>query len=305
MKMKKLILILWATFGCGFFVTVAAQTTVASNEAMGSLRVERDPVLLSMGGAGSAMTVSSQAWAAFGNPAAAAFSKKKVEAGVSYASWAPQYAAAKNLAAGVTGHLKEKVALSLGFARQGYPGLDDDPSSVFKPSDLLIRAGVGYAVSESFSLGVTAGYIQQALLSDYSLSAFSLSAMAQYCVAGVNIAAGLSNLGGMVGYSPLPSSVKLAADYDLAFGESRVDLALDTDYYFSGNYSVAAGVNGSIGGVGFLRAGYRFASPGAAVPGYLGLGAGVALAGFTLDLSYLTASTSLGGTWMAGLGYRF
>ena len=305
MKMKKPIMILLAALSCGFATTLSAQTTLGVNEAMGSLRVDRDPVVLSMAGAGSAMTASSQAWAAFGNPAAAAFSTKKVEAGVSYASWAPQYAAAKNVAAGVTGHVKDKFALSLGFARQGYPGLDDDPSSVFKPSDLLLRAGAGIAVSESFALGVTAGYVKQALLSDYSLSAFSVSALAEYCVAGVNVAAGLSNLGGKVGESPLPSSVKLAASYGLSFGESGVDLALDTDYYFSGNYSFAAGANACIGGVGFLRAGYRFASPNAAVPGYLGLGAGLSLAGVTLDLSYLAASTSLGGTWMAGLGYRF
>jgi len=305
MKMKKLLILLCAALGCGFVPSLRGQTTLGTNEAMGALRVERDPVLLSLGGAGSALTSTSQAWAAFGNPAAAVFAPKKVEAALSYASWSPQYAAAKNIAAGVTGHVKETVALSLGFARQGYPGLDDDPSSAFKPSDLLIRAGVGFSLSESLSLGLNAGLVKEALLSDYALSAFSVSAMAQYCAGGVNVAAGLSNLGGKVGESPLPTSAKLAAAYGLRFGESGVDFALDTDYYFSGNYSVAAGVNGSIGGVGFLRAGYRYASPNAVVPSYLGLGAGVSIAGFTLDLSYLAASTSLGGSWMAGLGYRF
>lgn len=291
---------------CGFALSAAAQETgVGATEAMGSLCIPRDPVVVSMAGAGSAMTVSNQAWAAFGNPAAAAFSPRTVEGAVSYASWSPKYAAAKNIAAGVTGHIKQKVALSLGFAHQGYPGMDEEPSSVFKPSDLLIRAGAGIACSESFALGLTAGYIKEALLSDYSLSAFSVSAMGQYHAGALDLAAGITNLGGKVGTYSLPMSVKLAAAYGLTFGESSVHAALDGDYYFSGNYAVAVGVNGCIGGIGFLRAGYRFASPNAAVPGYLGLGAGLALAGFTLDLSYLAASTPLGGTWMAGLGYRF
>ena len=304
--MKKFVLILLAALGCGLASTAAAQETMAgANEAMGALRVGRDPVVVSMAGAGSAMISSTHAWAAFGNPAAAAFSEKKLEAGLSYAGWAPQYVRSQNLAAGVTGHLKDKVALSLGFARQGYPGLEDDPSSSFKPSDLLIRAGVGFRLSQSLSMGLTAGYMKEALLSDYSLSAFSVSAMAQYCVAGLNVAAGLNHLGGKVGTSSLPMSAKLAADYRMAFGDSAVDVALDGDYYFSGNYSVAAGVNGCIGGIGFVRAGYCYASPNAVIPSHLGLGAGLKLAGFSLDLSYLTASASIGGTWMVGLGYGF
>lgn len=308
MLMKKIILfpLLLIALTCGFASQAVAQTTVGATEAMGSLRIARDPVLLSMAGAGSAMTASNQAWAAFGNPAAAAFSTKKLEAGFSYAGWAPHYASAQNLAAGLSGHVNEKFALTLGFARQGYPGLDFETASAFKPSDLLIRAGVGVAFTESLAVGLTAGYMKEALLSDYSLSAFSVSALAQYRVAGLSVVAGVEHLGGKVGdgYS-LPSSVKLAAAYCLSFGESGLDVAMDGDYYFSGNYGVSLGLNGCIGGIGFLRAGYRFASPGAVIPSHLGLGAGVALAGFNLDFTYLTASESLGGTWMVGLGYRF
>ena len=36
-----------------------------------------------------------------------------------------------------------------------------------------------------------------------------------------------------------------------------------------------------------------------------GLGAGFAWHGISLDVSYLTASETIGGSWMAGLGYRF
>ena len=300
----------------------AAQDAAGANEAMGSLRVDRDPVLLSMAGAGFAMTSSNQAYAAFGNPAAAAISPKKLEAGVSYGSWAPKYAAGSQISAGVTGHVKKSVALSLGFSRTGYPGLDFEPASAFKPSDLVVRAGVGFAVSESFDLmaraglgfavsesfgiGFTAGYAKEALLSDYSLSAFSVSALAQYRIAGLNLAGGIVHLGGKVASAyPLPSSAKLAADYGFEFGNSNLHVALDGDYYFSGNYSVALGLNAGIGGIGFVRGGYRLASANAAIPSGLGLGAGFAWHGISLDVSFVTASETVGGSWMAGLGYRF
>ena len=161
--MKRSVLSLFlAGFLCLPALPAAAQDAAGANEAMGSLRVDRDPVLLSMAGAGFAMTSSNQAYAAFGNPAAAAFSPQKLEAGVSYGSWAPKYAAGSQISAGVTGHVKKSVALSLGFSRTGYPGLDFEPASAFKPSDLMVRAGLGFAVSESFGIGFTAGYAKEA-----------------------------------------------------------------------------------------------------------------------------------------------
>ena len=283
-----------------------AQVSAGGNEAFGALRVDRDPVRMGMAGAGSSLTTQNQAFASFGNPAAAAFSSSKVEAGLSYASWSPHYAGAGNIASGVTGHVTENVALSVGFARQGYPGLDFETASAFKPSDMLLRVGAGIAFSESFALGVTAGYAKEALMSDYSLSAFSVTAMAQYRVAGLNVAAGVEHLGGKVGEGyPLPSSLKLAADYGLDFENLGLRIAFDGDYYFSGNYSVAAGLDLGIGGAGFLRGGYRFASAGAAIPSCLGLGGGARFAGFELDFAFLMVSESLSGSWMAGVSYRF
>ena len=284
----------------------AAQTEAGANEAMGSLRIDSDPVLLSMAGAGFAMTSSSQAYAAFANPAAAAFSPDKLDAGLSYGAWSPHYAAANHVTAGITGHVKENVALTLGFSRLGYPGLGFEPASVFRPSDLSIRAGVGFGISESFAIGFTAGYAKEALLSDYSISAISVSALAQYHMEGLNVVGGLVHLGGKVADAyPLPSSAKLATDYEVDFGSANLHIAVDGDYYFSGNYSVALGLNCGIGGIGFVRGGYRIASESAAIPSGLGLGAGVAWHGFSLDVSFLTASETLGGSWMAGLGYRF
>ena len=288
------------------FLPLRAQVSAGGNEAFGVLRVDRDPVRMGMAGAGESLTVQNQAFASFANPAAAAFASSKVDAALSYASWSPHYAGAGNIASGVTGHVKDNLSLSVGFARQGYPGLDFESASAFKPSDVMIRVGAGFAVSESFALGVTAGYAQEALMSDYTLSAFSVSAMAQYRMEDLNVAAGVAHLGSKVGEDyPIPSSLKLAADYGLDFENLGLRIAVDGDYYFSGNYSVAAGLDLGIAGAGFLRGGYRFASPGAAIPSCLGLGGGVHFAGFELDFAFLTASESLSGSWMAGVSYRF
>ena len=98
--MKRSVLSLFlAGFLCLPALPAAAQNAAGANEAMGSLRVDRDPVLLAMAGAGFAMTSSNQAYAAFGNPAAAAFSPQKLEVGVSYGSWAPKYAAGSQISA--------------------------------------------------------------------------------------------------------------------------------------------------------------------------------------------------------------
>ena len=295
---------------CLSALSVRGQVSVGSTEVLGSLRMDRNPVLLSMAGAGSTVTEVNQAFAAFGNPAAAALAPTRVEAGVSYASWMPQYLSGKSLAAGVTAHPVESFALSLGASRLSYPSIELDGAS-FDPSDLQLGVGAGLAVSRELSLGVAVNYVKQALLEDYSLSGLSVSAMAQYCLGAGNVAVGLAHLGGKVGSEdgsdfPLPTSVKLAGDYSFAFGEDfSLQCAVDGDYYFSGNYSVAAGLNLGLAGIGFLRGGYRFASKQAVLPSCLGLGAGVRFAGVTLDLAYLTASETLSGTWMVGIGYRF
>ena len=285
--------------------SLSAQGSV---EAMGGLRIDRNPAGFALAGAGSSSTAFNMAYAAFSNPAASAFVPKRVEAAVSYASWAPSYLTSRNFAAGVTGRPVESLSLSVGFARQGYDPLAEGAS--FAPSDLLLGAGAGFAFSSSWSAGLTVNYMKQSLLEDYSLTGLGVSVLVQYHASDFNVAAGIVDLGGKVqsesgsSYS-LPTSLKLAADYTLTFGKHSLQLALDGDYFFSGNYAAALGLDLNLGGIGHFRSGYRFASPFAVLPSGLGLGAGLSLYGVTLDLGYMTASKTLSGTWMAGLGYRF
>ena len=77
------------------------------------------------------------------------------------------------------------------------------------------------------------------------------------------------------------------------------------DYYLSGNWSAAAGLEASFLNLVQLRAGYRFSSSNAVIPSHLALGAGLSLGPARVSLSYLTASEYLGGTLLFGLGVGF
>jgi hypothetical protein len=127
---------------------------------------------------------------------------------------------------------------------------------------------------------------------------------------GFNVAAGVANLGSGVtsakgNVSKLPSSARLAASYELPVGPGTLAAALDADYYFSGKLGVSAGVHYGFKDLVFVRAGYRYATAGAAFPSHLALGLGVKWKGVGLDVSYLTANAQIGNSLCAGLSYRF
>ena len=105
--------------------------------------------------------------------------------------------------------------------------------------------------------------------------------------------------------SKLPSSARLAASYELPVGPGTLAAALDADYYFSGKLGVSAGVHYGFKDLVFVRAGYRYATAGAAFPSHLALGLGVKWKGIGLDVSYLTANAQIGNSLCAGLSYRF
>jgi len=135
--------------------------------------------------------------------------------------------------------------------------------------------------------------------------------MAEYSGKSTHAALGVLRLGGKIvsdggsEYS-LPTSVRLAADQSFSFGgDTGITLAVDGDYFLSGNYSVAAGARLVIAGMAFLRAGYRYSSDNAVIPTHLALGGGVRLFGSTLDIAYIVSGTTLSGTLAAGLGVRF
>ena len=124
------------------------------------------------------------------------------------------------------------------------------------------------------------------------------------------MAAGVANFGSGVKSesgqaSPLPSSARLAASYELALGPGTLGAALDADYYFAGKFGVSAGLQYGLWDMIYARAGYRYASQGAVYPSHLALGLGFRWKWLCLDVYYLTANAQLGGSLGAGLSIRF
>lgn len=297
-----------------FLPSVAlAQETVPANEVFPFLAQPRSVALEGMAGTGSASTSASAATAAFDNPAMLAFAPAKLDAAISYGRWAPasQNTLSNNLGAGVAVRLGRRFAISAGAVMQLRPQQDFGAAyGVYSPKDLMVGLAASLAFSEHVSLGVNGRYVRQQLMADYAIGTAVFSAMLQYHLKGLNVAAGVANFGSGVkaengNTAPLPASARLAASYEFQLGSSSLAAALDADYYFSRKLGVSVGVQYGFRDMFFARAGYRYASTGAAYPSHLSVGLGAKWKGLGLDVSYVTANTQLGNSLCAGISYRF
>ncbi|MBQ7273408.1 MAG: hypothetical protein IJR12_07330 [Bacteroidales bacterium] len=303
MKVRHIIL---AAIALSLSWNVGAQESVPANEAFDFLGFPRGAVASGMAGAGSAMTSSPAGLSTFGNPAVLPVAVGKVDAGVIYS-----HTLSNNVGGGIAVRLGKGFAISAAVVDQFHPVKDFGGSyGSFAPNDLIVAGGAGISFAGHFSLGLSVKYVQQRLMADYSLSGVAFTAMAQYRLAGLNVAAGVANFGSGVKSesgqaSPLPSSARLAASYELALGPGTLGAALDADYYFAGKFGVSAGLQYGLWDMIYARAGYRFASQGAVYPSHLALGLGFRWKWLCLDVYYLTANAQLGGSLGAGLSIRF
>ncbi|MBQ2502515.1 MAG: hypothetical protein II599_06065 [Bacteroidales bacterium] len=286
--------------------TVKAQESIPANEAFDFLGFPRSVALSGMAGAGSAMTSSPAALSAFGNPAVLPVSVGKVDAGIIYS-----HTRSNNVGGGVAVRLGKGFAISAAVVDQLHPMTDFGGSyGSFAPNDLIVAGGAGISFAGHFSLGLSVKYVQQKLMADYSLSSVALTAMAQYRLAGLNVAAGVANFGAAVKSesgqeSPLPASARLAVSYELALGPGTLGAAVDGDYYFAGKFGVSAGIQYGLWNMIYARAGYRYASQGAVYPSHLAVGLGFSWKWLCLDVYYLTANAQIGNSLGAGLSIRF
>ena len=243
------------------------------------------------------------------NPAAVPFTGSDIQ--LSYQLWSPGTAKAShiNVLSGV------KIGKSLGVSvhgayQAGEPYSLFDASGKagdsFRPSDLLLGIGAGYAFTSFLSAGINLNFARQTLSPSSAYSAFAADVFLMYKYKGLKAAAGVANLGTPVksgDYSfPIPSSAKLGASYTLPFG---LGFAADFDYYFAGGVGVAAGAQYAWNDMIFARAGYHFESGKSPLPSYASVGLGAKFYGVHLDVSYFLASASLANTLTIGLGYSF
>lgn len=311
--MKKLNLIIAASMLAASMATSFAQDSGTAHQF---IRIPRDPVSGAMGGAGAASTFTT-AYSSFRNAAVIPFSDKDIDIGVSYQMWAPDGVKSNNVSTGIAYKLSDSFGLSLGF---GYDAggeiriydASGKPAGTFSSSDMVFNAGFGYRFSEKMGAGASFRYSSDNVAEGTSLSAFGADVFILYqAMPGLGLAAGVSSIGSSVKgaagetYS-LPVSATAAGSYRAEInGRNTVDIAIDADYFLSGSFAAAFGLQYSYNDMISVRAGYHLGTDGSPLPSFATVGAGVQFAGFKFDLSYLTANDIIGNTIAIGVGASF
>ena len=303
------------------FVTLGLLASVSAlfgqgTDALTFTRIDRNPATAAFAGAGSASTLNA-AYSAFSNASVLPFYSGKMDAAVSWQGWAPAAARASHFNAGATFKVSPRIGVSLGYAMQrgtAFDILDEagKPDGTFAPGSHLVALGAGFGLGERFGLGVNARYALQTLYPSKRIAGLSGDLfLAFQALEGLRFTVGASTLGPKVvsqsgsAYRQ-PASIQAAGEGVFHFGELHaLNVLADVDYYLSGGFSAAAGLQYAWKEFLFLRGGYRLSNDKCAIPSHAGLGLGVQLAGFRLDVSWLTASSALGNTLSAGIGYRF
>lgn len=302
--MKKVLLTLTAF--------VAWMPFLAAQDALPFTRIDRNPVTSAFAGAGAASN-GTAAYSAFGGAAMLPFYNGTLDAAVSYQRWSPALSLSNNVSVGAAYKITPRVGLSLGYTLENGASYDvyespGAPSGKFYPKNHVIALGFGAGITDFVSVGLNVRYAREILAPGAMHDGFNADLFAGFQLnEGLRLTAGVSTLGTLVEKTwKQPASLKVAVDWaPLMTGNHVLDIMADADYYFSGSFSAAAGLQYTWKQLLFVRAGYRYAPEASVIPRHLALGLGVQFYGLRLDVSYLTASSTLGNTLNLGLAYSF
>ena len=234
-----------------------------------------------------------------------------LDAGISGGLWAP--ATASNTFLGAKVGLKLTPAFTLNidgryFSDKPYDVTNSQGSVTgsFSPSDLFFSLGGAFHITERLSIGIDARVISSSLAPEAKAAGFCGDIHASYATDRFTAVVSARNLGPGLDYgngaSSLPSLVSAAGSISPA---DALRLVLEADYLFNGGMMAGLGAEYCIADIAYLRAGYHYGDPTKALSSYASLGLGSVFSGFSIDLAFLTASETLGNTFMMGLGYSF
>ena len=275
--------------------------------------VSHDPVSAGLGFAGAA-SVNTPAWSAFTSPAAMSLSDKKLDVAASFQNWAPDGVKNTNIAAGASFKIA-KFGIAAGFARNGGEKYDivsgtGDIAGTFTPSDLQAGAALSYAITDWLSAGENAKFFSSELSDDDKFTGFGADVQAQAVFGDFRAALGVANVGSSMKSASgekfsVPSSILAAGDWRGEFGKNGIEAMVDLNYYFSGSFTAAAGVQYDFRDMVFVRAGYHYGAKDAFLPSFATVGAGVKFFGVSVNAAYLLGNDVLKNTLTVGLGYSF
>ena len=226
------------------------------------------------------------------------FAGRTVDAIAGYQTWGPSLAtSSRTMILDVHGSLTPRLNISAGMALDNGRG--------YYSKDLSLKIGASYKF-ELLYAGGAVKYYRSAVASDETLSAVAADAWVATRLGGFSAAAGLANLGSRVHGFSLPSSAYVSAGYQAALGSDySFRAAFQTDMFFYGAVSSGMGIELGAFSIVYARAGYHFGSQAAVLPSFASVGVGLRHWGVKIDVAYLFASESLGGTLQYTLGYEF
>lgn len=239
----------------------------------------------------------------------------RLDASVSWYSWAPSTAASNDINADVFARLGKRIGLSAQFALDNGPRYDIYNASgvkggFFTPKDMMLKFGAAYRILPSLSAGASFRYLSSSLTSNVSYSAVAADVMAAYDLGPATVAAGVTNLGSSVKAADgtsfgIPAAATVAGDWSMTFAEKHaIDVKAQVDWFFKGGLRAGAGAEYGFADMAFVRFGYSYggSSP---FPSFLSLGLGAKFAGVSINAAYLLGDQSIGGTLAVGAGYSF
>ena len=144
----------------------------------------------------------------------------------------------------------------------------------------------------------------------FDFPGFGADVQAQAVFGDFRAALGVANVGSSMKSASgekfsVPSSILAAGDWRGEFGKNGIEAMVDLNYYFSGSFTAAAGVQYDFRDMVFVRAGYHYGAKDAFLPSFATVGAGVKFFGVSVNAAYLLGNDVLKNTLTVGLGYSF
>jgi len=286
-----------------------AQSAENPSVALGAIGLTRDPVSMSMGGVSAAMPSFSMS--ALTNPAYAPFGDGIFDFSIAGGMWQPgKPSGTTGINFGTAGNLDDRFGYSFGIGTDlgsSYTVTDayGRAGDVFTPGQMFFAAGLAYRFLDMFSVGIGAKYFNQSLAPSSARSAVAANAFAIFRREGLQVTAGITDLGSKLGgVYDLPAQVVAGGAYSMTFGEDhKVGVAAEAGYYLYGAVRAGAGASYTWRDMLSARAGYLYGGK-SRLPDAITAGLGFSFKGIHLDAAYIISSGPVGNTFTVGIGYK-
>lgn len=278
-----------------------------SAQTMPLLYAPADARSASLGGTGVAL--EADAWAMENNFAQAVISTRHFSIGAAYDRWAPQPAADNRFAAGgwysynrFAFGLSAKSSFAPAYEAVSPGGATLDP---FQPSDLSAALGLAWSPLPGFSLSAAARLVSSSLALEARATGVCADLGLAYSSTLFRVGLSVANLGGRLRFgsteAPLPTRIRGGGTLLL----NCLSFTVEADYLSGAGLMAGTGIEFRPVPILALRAGYHYGPADKGVPSFGSCGLGLLYKGLGLDVAFLFASPTIGGSLCAGLSYSF